>query len=363
MRMDIKTLERVRLSLDGQDIGPETIALMLTKACNLNCLYCRGGRARPETKPQKESEDELSVQDLSSLFEDAKRLKVKEINLGGMDGEPFCKKDILSIMRLIKQLGFFASMTTNGSFLNSEIAGILTRWKWDILLLSFDSCEPYIQETVRPAANGAPYFNNIIQFLETLNTIDSSLRVLLNVVISRHNYKKLPELIAFANSYKNIESVNILRLLNTQLVHYDDLRLNAEQCNEFKSILNAFKDEKKMKYHDNWISQEKLSESSGSQMGNTLDALKENSLGKCFTNYYILSINSNGDIIKCPQYQESLYGLNIKRVSLKKLWKNEHLQVRQSLAKHATCFEGCCTILKEQNLLVYKDLISHECRI
>lgn len=352
--MDYQTIERIKIGLKDPSIGPETIAIMLTRLCNLNCIYCRGGRIDKKYIFSTEISDELSTEELFELFEDARSFYVKEINLGGMDGEPFCKKDVLKIMRKIKELGFIGSMTTNGSFLNSDIAKIMKDYEWDILLISLDSINESMQYKIRPAYNNKPYFQNIIQFLETLEKINSKTRILLNVVISKFNYKDLPSLLKFAYSYKNIESINILKMLNMGLINYEMIQLNNKELEEFKSILLRFKDEKKLVYLGNWIELEEKNFKDKSQI------FEQEKFNGCFTNYYILSIDSNGDILQCPQYQKVIHGLNIKNKPLRKLWKDEHLQFRQALVEEAICFENCCTILKEQNKLIYKTLFG-EC--
>jgi len=354
--MNYKTIERVKQGLSNSSIGPETIALMLTAACNLDCLYCRGGRIDEKSRIIPSLSSELSTEELFSLFEDAKMFQVHEINIGGMDGEPFCKKDILSILEKVKSLGLVGSMTTNGSFLNSGTAKFLVDIGWDILFLSFDAADPVIQHTLRPARNKEPYFQNIVQFLETLNAKDSKLRVLLNVVISKLNYRELPRLLDFVRTYKNIDSVNILKMLNMGLVHYEDMQLNAEELAEFKLILRGLRGEEKLKFLGNWLDEQEAS-SQGTGASNKEQLMpKTPGIKRCYTNYYVLSIEANGDIVKCPQYPISVEGLNIKKKPLRELWKNEHLHFRQALAQDASCFEKCCTILKEQNRAVYSSI-------
>ncbi len=346
--MDNQTIERVRKGLKDPGIGPETIALMVTGVCNLNCLYCRGSR------PQNNNlvGEELTTEELFVLLEDACAFGVKEINLGGMNGEPFCKKGIMKVVHKIKQLRLFGSMTTNGSFLNAQLAKEFDDCGWDIMLLSLDAPQAHVQHILRPASGGSQYFDNIISFLDALQSRDSKLRVLINMVITRLNYKLLAQMVEFAKHYKNIESINILKLINMGLPTYDELNLGGNELKEFQSILLSLKESKKINYARNWGVD--LSNRDG--QGNPLDAGIDSQakINKCFTSYYILSIDANGDILQCPQHQNSIQGLNIKKTPLSKLWKNELLQFRNNLVNYAPCFEGCCTILKEQNKLIYE---------
>jgi MoaA/NifB/PqqE/SkfB family radical SAM enzyme len=354
--MDCSTIERIKNSIKDSSIGPETIALILTRVCNLRCLYCRGGRPACVQQQNLGSTEELSSQELLEMFLDAKKLGVKEINLGGMIGDPFCKENILWILAKIKELGFVGSMTTNGFSLNRKTAEFLTACNWDILHLSFDSSDSCIQHTLRPAINGESYFERVIEFLKTLDALQSKVRVMLNVVITKLNYRKFPELVSFANNCRNIESINVLKLLNTGLSNYDLLQLSAEELSEFRQMLLALKDEKKIQYLNDWIATNDPGVDYSGMPGVNELVSSDVSTSTCFTNYYVLSIDSNGDIIKCPQHSINISGLNIRSIPLIKLWKKEHLLFRESLVKHAGCFEGCCTILKEQNRLIYRNL-------
>ncbi len=350
--MDKQTIKRVKIGLVNPEIGPETIALMLTKTCNLRCLYCLGGKiVSPDLSGN------LSTEDLFSLFREASEFKVKDINLGGHLGEPFCRKDIIAIIQEIKRLGLCGTMTTNGSFLNSGVAKIMTDCGWDIIRISLDSADPSIQHAMRPAINQKPYFQYIVEFLDTLQQIDSKVKIILNVVISKLNFRSLPSLVKFANSYKNIESVDILKLLNMGLVNYGDLQLNIEEMKEFKSIFSMLKNEKKLGYQGNWGELENIENDNPQNRTDEKSKISnQEDLNRCFVNYYILSIDSNGEVMKCPQYQLGVPGLNIKNVSLRTLWQNELLQLRQSLSKNAPCHKECCTILKEENKLVINAL-------
>jgi len=340
--MDKSTIDRVRKGLGDSAVGPETIALMLTSVCNFSCAYCRG--SRPQNNYS--TADELTTEELYTLFLDARTFKVKEINLGGMNGEPFCKKGIMGILAKIKELGFVGSITTNGSFLNEHIAEQLTKLRWDILLLSLDAPREDIQYAMRPANNNKAYFPDITAFLNTLESSQSALRILINMVITKINYRLLPEMVDFANKHRNIESINVLRLIDMGLPAYNDLCLSSQELLEFCVLLKSMKEEKKVIYTANWHE----NNSHGRQPPKA--SLTDNSdkkSNRCFTNYYILSMDANGDILQCPQHQVVVDGLNIRKTPLSSLWKNEHEQFRRRLAKHASCFLECCTILQEQN--------------
>jgi pyruvate formate-lyase activating enzyme-like uncharacterized protein len=50
--MDKQTVERIKKGLKDSGTGPETIALMVTGSCNLNCVFAAGAglKRNPRTR-------------------------------------------------------------------------------------------------------------------------------------------------------------------------------------------------------------------------------------------------------------------------------------------------------------------------
>lgn len=343
--MDEFTIKRIGVSLRDSRIGPETIAFMTTSRCNMACLYCRGGRRADQIDRHQHKGQEMSTRQIFKFLDTAKKFGVKEINLGGMDGEPMIRPDILNILKKIKTCGFLGSMTTNGSFLTKKTAGFLKSIRWDILILSFDSPDPLLQERLRPLRRGGAYQFRTIEFLRRLDALQAGVRVLLNCVITRENFRQFPEVVRFANSLRSIESINVLRLLPAGLLRYQDLALGPEELKEFRDILRALEKEPKLRYVADWFD----SKAGGTQTARSAPA-------PCFTNYYIFSLDANGDVLRCPQRPEVVSGLNVLKTPFEKLWRCEHEVYRRALASGVECFEGCCTILREQNKKIVKSL-------
>ena len=94
----------------GENIGPEKVMISPTDHCNLSCRTCW----RLEKKGEYE---ELSLDEIENILDDCKKLGVKVIDFTG-GGEPFVREDIFEIMKMIKSMGFFATLTTNGTLLD-----------------------------------------------------------------------------------------------------------------------------------------------------------------------------------------------------------------------------------------------------
>ena len=81
---------------------PFSASFVVSNRCNIRCSYCNF----PLMK-----EPELSLQQVEELFKRLKEVGVKRLGLLG--GEPLYRRDILEIIALAKQMGFFVSLNSN----------------------------------------------------------------------------------------------------------------------------------------------------------------------------------------------------------------------------------------------------------
>ncbi len=97
---------------------PDYLRLSITDWCNLNCIYCT-----PLGKGQYLSHDEvLRYEEIRVVVAAFVKAGVKNVRLTG--GEPLIKKDILSLVRMLKSIKGLEelSMTTNGVLLSQYAA-------------------------------------------------------------------------------------------------------------------------------------------------------------------------------------------------------------------------------------------------
>lgn len=87
----------------------EHVVWHVTNRCNLSCLHCgvRGGETVYE---------DLSIQSFAQHIPELLRLGVEYITLSG--GEPLVRKDISTLIELLKYSGFKVAMVTNGHYLS-----------------------------------------------------------------------------------------------------------------------------------------------------------------------------------------------------------------------------------------------------
>jgi len=105
---------------------PSIIAVSPTMRCNYNCQGCYS-RGRP-------TDNELSTDELNTLFSEAEELGIHSIVLTG--GEPLLRNDMLDVIAQHRRLLFF--LITNGSLVTPEIASRIARSGNTVLLVSIE---------------------------------------------------------------------------------------------------------------------------------------------------------------------------------------------------------------------------------
>jgi len=105
--------------------------------------------------------------------------------IGLTGGEPLLHSKVLDMIHEIKRRGFFCSLTTNGTFLQSKAAS-LCESKLDLLVVSIDGDQAIHDQIRSPGAFGRA----ISGIQEVLKRADRPL-VAISTVITDINYKKL----------------------------------------------------------------------------------------------------------------------------------------------------------------------------
>jgi MoaA/NifB/PqqE/SkfB family radical SAM enzyme len=120
---------------------PSVLAISPTMRCNYNCQGCYS-RGRPE-------DDELSTDELNTLFSEAEELGIHSIVLTG--GEPLLRNDIPNLISHHHRLLFF--LITNGSLVTPDIARRIARSGNTIPLVSIEGFASDTDERRQPGAH------------------------------------------------------------------------------------------------------------------------------------------------------------------------------------------------------------------
>lgn len=121
---------------------PSKIAIELTNKCNFNCDYC-------VRRSMLFKESTMSVADATKIINSIPQ-SVKQVFLFGV-GEPLMYPidDLVYLINLVAERGFFVSFVTNGSLLTKSISDKLMKSKLSELRISIDSPDPKIFYKIR----------------------------------------------------------------------------------------------------------------------------------------------------------------------------------------------------------------------
>lgn len=176
--------------------GPLTLELYPTLACNLDCSFCdTTDRHRPPV-------GELSAERLLEIVDEAHALGVRRVFvLGG--GEPLLRRDATpALMERVKARGMEGVLTTNGTLLDAPLRARLLAMGWDEIHVSIDGATPEVHDRLR-GVRGAfrRTVRNVCALAVEKRRLGLALpRLALHTVITRENWRTLPEIVALASA-------------------------------------------------------------------------------------------------------------------------------------------------------------------
>ena len=196
--------------------APLTAHFAVTHRCPLGCRMCYNNSGSSAAA-------ELSTGEIKSILDTLAQMRVFTVAFGG--GEPLSRPDIFELAHYTRQVGMTPTMTTNGYFIDPEMA---RRCRvFDHIHVSLDG----VGETYA-ASRGVDGFAHADRAIRLLRQQHIPLGV--NCIVSRANFDQLDELGRYLRSM-GVADVIFLRLKPTgRATHtYQQLRLTAEQARSF----------------------------------------------------------------------------------------------------------------------------------
>ncbi|AAK40692.1 GTP 3',8-cyclase MoaA [Saccharolobus solfataricus] len=192
----------------------EDLRITLTHACNFECFFCH-------MEGEEGDNYLLSKEDILLVAKVARKFGINSVKLTG--GEPTLRRDLVEIVRGLKQLGYEdVSMTTNG-FLLKDLAHKLKLAGLDRINISLHA----VSRDTFKKITGVDAFDRVIEGIKS--AIDVGLvPVKLNFVVNRRNRE---EAFKFIELSQNL-GVNEIHLIELHPVglgklafkEHDDLR-------------------------------------------------------------------------------------------------------------------------------------------
>lgn len=179
--------------------APISVDINLTNICNLSCDFCS---ATPFFHTAKS--DELSLEEISKIFDELDRLGVFIVRLAG--GEPLIRRDIVDIIRLTNNRFFDSVILSNGLYLNEKIVSSMLDVGMQSIALSVDG---HISEIHDKQRNKLGVFDKLMGKLPMLQELGLDFTAMTTVTSDNVDY--LVEITKFLDS-KGFKSVNFILL-------------------------------------------------------------------------------------------------------------------------------------------------------
>ncbi len=284
--------------------SPISIFWNITNSCNLSCIHCSASSSNI-------SEDELSLEEIFSLIEQFKEMKVFRFIITG--GEPLLHPNFFDI---ISRFGTsqYVSLNTNGTLITKDIANKIHKSNIKLISLSLDGSNPSINDYIR----GKGTFKKALVGIKNLSKFNIFPNIIFTVM--KHNYKDFPNLVEMAYKLNLSISANRLYPVGRAFEYFEELSVSFKELKEFELCLSRLR--KKFRNFSFEFSNiiEKFKKYKVESSLHKNENL-ENCLLPCSASIDQCAISSDGWISPCNYFSDFKCG-NIRFKNFKDIWKN-----------------------------------------
>jgi len=271
-------------------IGPRNVALHITNACNLNCVYCCYHSNHNKAYWPK-NKIELSFDRYRAVLDDCRNLKVSNVQLYGI-GEPTMNVYISDMITYAKKNQFSVRLLTNGVFGEQLLPYVAMA---DEVCVNMSASNRDLYRLIH-SQNAEDYFRIATDNLSYLCSIKTKKKlrvpfVKVNFVINSLNYKNLLEMFILAKKLK-VDFLNIIVVNTTDFTKF--LYPSAKMWKEIDSIcLKMLKDRILYSVGNSIIMNYRRHKKAFS------DRKEVNDSKACYLGWYHAYINLQGDVSPC----------------------------------------------------------------
>jgi MoaA/NifB/PqqE/SkfB family radical SAM enzyme len=342
--MDEHELESYRRILGwfkGKKQPPFKVDLELHRRCNSRCLSC-SRRASPDYEKLNEISKklEMPLEKWLRIVDEAAELGVREWHIAG-GGEPmFLPGVTIPVMKRIKSHGMLGIITSNGTLWSKEAIRTAVEIGWDRIHFSIDGPDAKTQDYLR---NVPGTFRKVTGTIEKINKLKKERHadkpmININTVLSKKNYKLLPEMVMLAKKY-GIEFMFV-----DPLIVYSEvgrkLKMEKEDVENFTRFLRKAKElAEKFGINNNFSGlesnlQAELIEKSSKMnevVKEDVERMKSVKVDKflknfltvpCYKPWFHMTIKCDGRVTSCDV--PATGGDSVENNSLKEVWNGKY---------------------------------------
>jgi radical SAM protein with 4Fe4S-binding SPASM domain len=183
--------EELDLKKDRLYISPLTLVFMINNTCFTDCVYCYADK---KYKPQL-----LSLDKIEEIFQNAKRLRLVDVNLTG--GEFFLHKDWIKILDLLVKYDYHPGLISTKIPLTEDQIKIIKKYKLAIQISLDSMCDTSLQE-ILGIKNG--YVEKICNTLNILEKYGVDYQIATVVTKFNDTIEDLNSIYEFIKNFKKL---------------------------------------------------------------------------------------------------------------------------------------------------------------
>ena len=182
-------LDRLEASLAGSGPPPllRDAKIKLTSRCNLRCVMCKYW--------QTENEVTLTSARWREVFAELVDLGCRKLHFSG--GEVFLRRDFLDLVEAARARGLKVNMTTNGTLIDRAHARRLADLGVNSVSISLDAPTAGAHDRIRGQRHA---FKRSVKTIRRLRAASERLRIRINFVVMRGNFRRLPAMVRLAGT-------------------------------------------------------------------------------------------------------------------------------------------------------------------
>ncbi len=199
----------------GSRALPAFCLLVVSKKCNFKCKMCNMWKniRRPIDR------NELTLGEMKGFIDDLKNVTTEPIFIHLIGGEALLRKDLTEIISYIRESGFNSSITTNGYYIDEEMAKEIVRSRLTGIFLSLDGFKEETHDYLRGMPGSYRRVMNAIDLLDKHRGSDKANRLSIGITMTmmEKNLDEIVDLVEWANANEKINDV----FLNACLQPFD----------------------------------------------------------------------------------------------------------------------------------------------
>ncbi|MBP8132390.1 MAG: radical SAM protein [Candidatus Hydrogenedentes bacterium] len=297
------------------------LILMLTDKCNLKCKMCGACDYTPG------DHNLLSLDEWKAVVDAAARLRTQVVAITG--GEAMLRHDLFDLIRHVRGLGMAVHLNTNGLLLRDKNVAKLAESGVETVSISIESPDAAVHDAIR----GRGTFQHTLDGLRRLRAAAPDLRIGLNSVINKHNYKTLAEMVPFAVR----EGVDQLKLapIHTNLQH------KGKNVDEYADMIFQEPDldglERELSRMRAALAKTNLETTLDQFFDGITDHYRPPATNfYCYAGFAIMVVGPQGYVSACFDKDSPM---NVRETPLDEIWRSRAFHEHRQLARH--CDRAC----------------------